>query len=169
MFRPVVDMERILTEENNIYTCLYDLEREKSEALIKKDWENLEKLSIEQDKLFSKLELIEKEREQLIDEYSRMNNLDDLQREITLKDIVLSMDEDSSHHLLELGMELKNIMMKTEGLVRTNEKILNDNMEFFNILISGLKNRTAINEGYGKDGREENRKAADSLLFNRTV
>ena len=32
-------------------------------------------------------------------------------QEITLKDVVLSMDEDSTHHLFELGSELKNTII----------------------------------------------------------
>ncbi len=168
MYKPVIDMEKILSTEIELYERIHRLENEKSEAIIQKNWEMVEQLSISQDRGLVEIDSLEKDREKLIEEYRRINNLDDLARDVTLRDIILSMDEDSSHHLLQLGMELKDIMNKTSNLVKSNDILLNDNMEFFNILMSGLKNNR-VRTGYRKDGKEENLKSTDPVLFNQTA
>jgi flagellar biosynthesis/type III secretory pathway chaperone len=168
MYRPVIEMEKILSREIELYESIYKLEIDKSEAIIQKEWEIVENLSARQETGLSEIDSLEKSREVLIEDYRKINNLDDLSRKITLKEIVLSMDEDSSHHLLQMGMELKDIMNNTSKLVKTNDTLLHDNMEFFNILMSGLKNNRG-QAGYGNDGKEENLKASDPLLFNQTA
>lgn len=168
MYRPVIEMERILSREIELYEDLYELEIDKSAAIIQKEWDVVEKLSVRQETGLSEIDLLETSREKLIDDYRRTNNLDDLAREITLKDIVLSMDEDSSHHLLQLGIDLKDLINKTSNLVKTNDTLLHDSMEFFNILISGLKDNRG-RAGYGNDGKEENLKVSAPALFNRTA
>jgi flagellar biosynthesis/type III secretory pathway chaperone len=168
MYRPVIEMEKILSREIELYEDLYRLEIEKSEAIIGKEWDVVENLSARQETGLSEIDSLEKTRERLIEEYRKINNLDDLSRSITLKEIVLSMDEDSSHHLLQLGMELKEIMNRTSSLVKTNDTLLHDNMEFFNILMSGLKNNRG-QAGYGNDGKEENLKVSDPMIFNQTA
>jgi hypothetical protein len=42
---------------------------------------------------------------------------------------------------------------------------LNDNMEFYDILLSGLKNSSTLKSGYGKDGKEKGR-VFNPVLFN---
>ncbi len=168
MYKPVIEMEKILSREIELYEDLYKLEIEKSEAIIRKEWDVVEKLAARQETGLSEIDLLEKRREDLIEDYRRTNNLDDFSRNITLKEIVLSMDEDSSHHLLRLGMDLKDIMNKTSHLVKTNDTLLHDNREFFNILMSGLKTGGG-QAGYGNDGKEENMKISNPVLFNQTA
>ena len=127
-------------------------------------------MSKKQDELLSTIDELELQRIEQIEKYKILNKLDDLGKEITLKDIVLSMDEDSTHHLFELGSELKNTIIKIGNIVKINDKLLNDNMEFYNILLSGMKNSTATEIGYSEDGKENNNnKAADPMLFNQTA
>ncbi len=168
MYKPVIEMEKILSREIELYESLFNLEIDKSEAITRKDWRSVENISLRQEKELSEIDLLEKKREKLIQEYRKLNNLDDLTREVTLRDIILSMDEDSSHHLLRLGMDLKSVMNRTSDLVRTNGTLLHDNMEFFNILMSGLKTNRG-QAGYGNDGKEENLKSSHPVLFNQTA
>lgn len=169
MFRAVVEMEKVLRQEKDHYEKLYRLEEEKRHAILQRNWAGLESLSKEQSDLFPLIDRLETKREELIDEYRTINGLDDLNREIRLKDIVLSMDEDSSHHLLQLGMELKDMMTRVGDIVKNNNVLINDNREFFNILLSGLKDGVSVRGGYDKSGREEAAARAGALLFNQTA
>jgi len=169
MFKPVIEMEKVLKKEKDYYENLFRLEEDKREAILKRDWSLLEMLSREQSDLFPLIDDLENRREKLIDEYRKINGLDDLTREIRLKDIVLSMDEDSSHHLLQLGMDLKEIMTRVGTIIKSNNVLINDNREFFNILLSGLKDGMSVRAGYNKNGKEDTVNKTASLLFNQTA
>ncbi len=169
MYKPVIEMEKILRKEKEFYDDLYRLENEKSEAILKRDWKLLEAISLDQSGLFPDIEKMESRREELIEEYRKVNNLDDLDRVVKLRDIVLSMDEDSSLHMLQLGIDLREVIVKVNSLVKTNNVLINDNLEFFNILISGLKNGRNDRIGYDSRGKEDNIKTAAPVIFNQTA
>lgn len=164
---PVIELEKTLKDEIDIYHKLYGLEERKSRAIVERDGKYLESLSAEQEGLLSLLARQESRRKRLIEEYKTGNRLDDLSREVTLKEIVRSMDEDSSHKLLRLGMDLRRGLIKMKSLQETNRKLIEDNMEFFDILLSNLKSFVSLKTGYSVRGIEENR-VSSSLLFNKT-
>jgi len=168
MLKPVIDLEKILTKELELYARLYSLENAKSEAIIEREGKLIESLSIEQESLLSDLSRLEMKREAVIDEYANSNDLRDFSGALTLRDIVLSMDEDSSHHLLRLGMELKNSVVELSRLQKTNEQLIRDNLEFFDILLSGLREENSLSAGYGNNGKEDSR-VASSMIFNQKV
>ena len=165
MIKPVIQLERILKEQNDLYDKIYDLEKNKSDAIMNKDGNSLENYSKEQENLLEKILKLENERATHIEDYVKYCKIDDVSSDITLKQIILSMDEDSSHHLLRLGMELKDKLIKLQELQDTNTILINDNIEFYNILISSLKSSTSIKSGYSSEGKEEE-KVTNSVLFN---
>ena len=63
------------------------------------------------------------------------------------------------------GSELKGIMLKLRDRQENNGRLLQDNMEFFGILISDLKNSSSLKSGYGSDGKE-NVRVVNPVLFN---
>jgi len=168
MFKPVIEMERILFKEHSLYDAIYLLEETKSQAIIDRDGEGLKSVSQEQDDLLRKIEKLELEREEKIDAYRKSIDLGDRNKPVTLNTIVQSMDEDSGHHLMLLGMELKQKLLKLKNLQTTNEKLIRDNLEFYNILISGLKNSSTLKTGYDRDGKN-NEKVVSPVLFNKTA
>ncbi len=168
MLKPVINLEKILKLEHELYHRLYQLEEQKSEAIIERDGKLLESISMEQESILGRLGRIETEREGAINDYVRLNNLHDFSGALTLRDIVLSMDEDSSHHLMRLGMELKEIVQELSRLQKTNEQLIHDNLEFFNILLSGLREENSLSAGYSNDGKEDSR-VASSMIFNQKV
>ena len=168
MLKPVVNLEKILCEQKRVCQRIYDIEERKAGAITERNGKLIEKLSLEQEGLLSIMSQLENRRLQEIDNYRKINRLDDIADNLTLKDIVLSMDEDSSHHLFKHGIELKKILVKISNLHKTNEKLIQDNMEFFNLLISGIKSNSNINPGYSSDGKEEE-STANSILFNQTA
>ncbi len=167
MVQAVIDLEKILLQEKSVYEKIFIIEEEKKDIILSRDGKNLEVLSFQQEALIKEIELLENERQAQILNYIKENRIDDLPQAVTLRDVVLSMDEDSSHHLLQHGIELKKIIMKLSLLQDNNKQLINDNMEFFEILLSGLKGADSVDSGYGFDGRQ-NSKSSSSMLFNQT-
>jgi flagellar biosynthesis/type III secretory pathway chaperone len=168
MLKPVIELEQILGDELTRYEELYSLEEEKSERIIQRDGAAMEKISERQEGLLEEVARLEERRLSMIQEYARLNNLRDIGRELSLRDVILSMDEDSSAHLSRMGIELKRLLVKLDRLRKSNERLIQDNLEFFEILVSGLRNETGLSGGYGRDGREEE-KVSSSLVINQTA
>ncbi len=166
MYKSVLKMEDILSREQSVYEEIYMLEERKSEAIIARKGEVIQELSEKQESLIRQIEVLEEDRSRAIVEYKKENNLDDLGRTLSLNDIISSMDEDSAHHLLIKGLDLKNTLFKVQMKQETNQRLLEDNMEFFNILISGLKSSSSLKSGYDRDGRERER-TVNPVLFNK--
>ena len=166
MINPVVEIERILKKQIDLYTRLSALEEEKSDAILARDGKKLERLSREQEEILENVSHLETARQTQIENYRVMNRLDDLPREITLKDVVQSMNEDSSQRLLSLGIDLKRILMRLAGLNETNEKLMRDNMECFDMLLSRLRSTVSLRTGYSSRGVEE-AKVANPMIFNK--
>ena len=164
----VKSIERILSEQKDLYGKVFSIEEKKNIAIIEKDGKLIEKLSSEQENLLSRISRLERSREKVIKNYREMKIIENMPEDITLKGIAKSLNRDSSSNLLKMGSELKGIILKLSSLQETNRKLLNDNMEFYNILFSGLKSSTSIQSGYGKDGKEDGR-VANSVMINKTV
>jgi hypothetical protein len=170
MRNSVSKMESILNEEKVIYSKILEIERQKGEAISEQNGEHLERYALDQAQFLERIDELEIERESLVSEYVRNNRLDDLGKEVTLKEILLSMDEDSSRHLMRIAMELKTQLIELQKIKETHDRMLNDNMEFYNILLSGLKKGSKLDSSYGSDGKEdEGVKAKNPLLFNQTA
>jgi len=165
MHHAVLKLENIMKLEKEIYQEIFQIEEDKSEAIIKKTGRAIEELSVSQEKLLGKVESLEKERLKLMEGYKKHGNLHLQGREITLLDIADSVDKASSVKLKEAGQELKKILLKVKNIQDMNSQLLKDNMEFYDILISGLKNSSTLRSGYGRDGKEKGR-VFNPVLFN---
>ena len=84
---------------------------------------------------------------------------------ISLSDITASMDESSADNMRLLGRNLKDVMVRLGRIQETNRVLINDNMEYYNILLTGLRRDRSLDIGYGSDGREEEI-LKNSILFN---
>jgi hypothetical protein len=161
----VLKLKNLLNIEKDIYFEIFNIEEEKSEAIIKKSGKVIEELSVSQERLLNKIESLEKERIKLMEEYSKHRNVLHHGNEITLQDIIDTVDAKSSSALKLAGIELKKILLKVKNIQDVNSQLLKDNMEFYDILISGLKNSSTLRSGYGRDGKEKGR-VFNPVLFN---
>jgi len=59
-------------------------------------------------------------------------------------------------------------MMRLSRIQETNRVLIHDNMEYYNILLTGLRRDRSLDTGYGSDGREEEN-LKNSILFNQKV
>jgi len=165
MVKSVIEMEKILIKENDIYTRILEVEDTKGEAILDRNGEKLQKLVESQESLIGEIEKLESRRVACIESYIKNNNLHDMGKDLSLKEVVASMNEDSAQHLLTLGMDLKKKLLRLQEKQQLNMKLLEDNMEFFNILISGLRDSSSMKSGYGSDGKEEET-ITNPVLFN---
>jgi flagellar biosynthesis/type III secretory pathway chaperone len=168
MMKPATELENILKEQRIIYGEIYDLEEKKTGSIMDRSGSGLEKISLEQERLLERLSVQEKKRATVTDQLIRINKLTVSPGEATLGQVIRSMNEDQSNHLMNLGLELKEIILKLQRLQSTNEQLIRDNMDFFHLLLSGIKSNTSIRSGYDSGGRE-NKKVAGPILFNKTA
>jgi len=161
----IMEMEHILEREEEIYREIYYIEEQKSSAIMDRDGERIEGLSAEQERLLRKVNSLEEKRMGVAADYMAAKGMSPGS---TLREITLTMENDTADRILKKGMGLKAILMRISQIQETNSGLLQDNMELYNIMLSGLRDTTSISTGYSSNGREENR-VANPVLFNKTV
>lgn len=169
MERNVLELKKNLQEQIELYSKIEQIEADKSEVIIDKNGKMLSDLVLEQEKYIKILSKLENKRISIIDDYISDNYLEDISSNISLKMIITSMDEDSAHVIYELGRELKQIVSNIKQLNKTNSILLNDNLEFFNILSESLKGITVETGAYSQSGDHAVKTMTESVLFNKTV
>lgn len=165
MDRHLEEIVRILTEEKGVFQKILSLEEAKTGSIVSQDGKLLEKLSREQEDVLTRVSALESER------MSRIMNFMKTRPHgggtVSLRDVAASAGPDGGR-LLSIGKDLNGMLSRLELLRNTNKKLISDNMEYFNILLSGLRRGYLAETGYGADGREEE-KAAQAILFNKTA
>ena len=166
MFSSVAAIVDILDNQIIIYSNILELETEKGEAITSKQGALIQEKTSSQDKLLRKVESLENERLSILkNEFITLSDDGDV-RSITLKAVAAVTGNPYSDKIIEKGKELKSLLLKVKAKQEANAVILKDNMEYFDILISGLKNSSSIKSGYGSDGRERE-KIVNPVLFNK--
>jgi hypothetical protein len=168
MGNPVAEIEKVLREETDHYTALYELEFRKGKAIEARDGKRLESVSMEQDCMLSRIGALEERRRGLVEKYARMNGLIVTDRPVSLREVVALMDGVSGQRLMVLGEVLKKMILKLDSLQKTNSVLIRDNLDFFNTMLSSFKSAVAISGGYSEKGFEKS-KVAGSLLINHTA
>jgi hypothetical protein len=158
----------ILEREKEIYEKICHIEEKKSEAIMERDGKVIEELSLSQEKFLKEIEGLENERIALMKKYKNVFLTEQNKSEITLQDIIESIDSKQGKILQQSGVELKDVLTKVGRVQDLNSQLLMDNMEFYDIIISGLKNSSSIGTGYGSDGKEQVG-TINPVLFNITA
>lgn len=159
-------LKHILSEEKMIFRDIYQLEEDKSEAIIQRDGSLLQSLSSTQEKHLTDIQSLERKRNEVIGHFKKKHRIEE-NCFITLKDVA-AMEESQNDDILNLGADLNNSLSKMKSLQETNSKLINDNMQYFNIIVEGLKGSVTIKTGYSEDGTE-NKEIANSLILNKTA
>ena len=166
MEKHITEMLRILKEEAGLFEKLCSLEKDKTGAIVDHNGKLLEKISMEEEGLLAMISNMEASRLKQVEAYMKHRRVSN--DRITLSDVAATTEKSVSEDMLLLGRGLKEIMMKLGRLQETNRVLINDNMEYYNILLTGLRRNSAMDSGYGSDGREEE-KLKNSILFNKTA
>lgn len=166
MDRQVEELAGILKEETGIFDTIYSLERSKTSAIIEHNGSLLEKLSREQEGLVSDIMALETLRMKRIQEYKKARLI--RTQGVTLSDIAGGMKDSEAEQVRLIGRNLQEVMSRLRRLQETNLVLINDNMEYYNILVTGLRRSGPLDTSYGRDGREEET-LKNSILFNITA
>lgn len=161
----VKEIERILNHQNSEYCEILKLEESKGDAIIAKNGKLIQEITGKQEKQLRNVESLEQERLAVIGRYFPGLASEKDRKSITLKDIADSLDSESAERILKPGSELKTLLLKVKAKQETNSAMLKDNIEYFDILISGLKNSSSLKSGYDRDGKEDER-VINPVLFN---
>ena len=162
----MIEMGRILKEEKGLFEKLCSLERNKTGAILDHNGRLLEKLSIEQEEILSSISKLEMDRIKHIENFKKHKHVRKVG--ISLSDITGMMDDSSADNMRLLGRNLKDVMIRLSRIQETNRILIHDNMEYYNILMTGLRRDRSLETGYGSDGREEEG-LKNSILFNQKV
>lgn len=166
MDRHLAEMGNILKQETVIFEKICGLEVNKTSAIIEHNGKLIEKLSLEQEGLLGRISALEEERIKNMDAYKREKHI---RRETTtLSDITATLGGAPGKNMASLGRELKDVIGKLARVQETNRVLINDNMQYYNILLTGLRRDPSLETGYRHDGKEEE-KLRNSILFNTTV
>ncbi len=157
-------IKSILKEEAGLFERLYSLERNKTSAIIEHNGSLLEKLSREQEELISGIMALENDRMKRVDAFKKVRHIG--HQGVSLGEIAGRIEAPENEQVRLLGRGLKEIMSRLRRLQETNQSLIRDNMEFYNIMLAGLRRAGSPDTGYGRDGRgEENLR--NSILFNK--
>jgi flagellar biosynthesis/type III secretory pathway chaperone len=162
----LVELEQILQSEYELYSRLYELEQDKSDAILNRNGTSIESFAREQEKLLGEIAEQESRRKSALVTYQRLHHLDIGEDDITLTNLV-SIEDEGSSDLLGVGRQLRTLLLKIRSLQETNQKLLQDNIEFFNALVARFKNSVSL-RGYSEKGSEEFT-MTESVMINRRI
>ena len=163
MHQSISEPEKLLSEQKSLYCKLYTLEEEKTGAIISKNGSLIQELCTAQENLLCQVEAAEEERSALILLISDCTG--EPEASCTISRIAEYAGGNGSRRLMATGSEFKNVILKLKEKQETNSRLLKDNLEFFSIFISGLKNSSSLKGGYDRDGKE-NVRVVNPVLFN---
>lgn len=149
-------VEGYLKEEKTLYDRILEIEELKTSAILNRDGQLLEELTMQQEDLVRSIDLLEEKR---MNSLSRSHGRSD----VTLKELT----GDRDHSVFGLAAELKSVIRKLRNCQDHNDRLARDNMRFFEALLSGLRETSSIRAGYGNDGREKPRVARPALFSQR--
>ena len=166
MEKNVTAMTDILKKETELFEKMYSLEKSKTEAIVEHNAKLLETISLEQEGLLSRISQLESDRTRKMDDYKKRRHIGNAS--FTLRDMAGVLDGPTASSVLTIGRNLKDVMLRLSRTQDTNRVLINDNLEYYNILLTGLRRDRSLETGYGRDGREDE-KLKNSILFNQTA
>ena len=158
-------LHEILKEETALYKKIYDCEEAKSDAIIEKDGRMLETQSVQQEALLKSLSHIETSRAEFLAHLNAEYGITRDPVDLTVSMIASRFDSEYRSVLLDDAETLKGLVLRIQSLSETNMKMMNDNLRFFNMLLSDLKGKVSLKTGYTSKAVEE--KSIDNpMIFN---
>lgn len=155
-------LENILKREFEIFSTIHRIEEEKSEAIINKDGKLLQELSRKQENCLTDIHPLEEKRTKITDSFKTGKKNAST---VTLSDI-LDAGKISDSGLKCIGRDLESVLGKIRNLQDVNNRLIKDNIVFFNTFIDELKKSVTSRTGYTEKG-VENGEAVSSILVNK--
>lgn len=158
------DIKTNLTEQAGLYGDLAVLEEKKTKTIENRDGEALDHITAREEEILQNISLLDEKREEYVRNWAGMRGVSD-HSSVTVS-MIASENEDSG--LMEAALSLKKNVMKVKAVRDRNEKLIKSSLEFFDTLLSGIRESASLNTGYNMGGKENGR-VMRSLLFNRTA
>ena len=155
----------ILHEEERLFEETHGIEERKIGAIMSHDGSLLDRLSRRQEAILEDIERIEKSRCALVSDFAALHNISGSH---TLSDIAGRVDANTAEWLVEAGRRLRLQLERLKKIQATVRTLIDDNMEYYRILIDGLKRGPGSSAQYGMNGREDE-KGPRSILINTTA
>jgi len=155
----------ILHEEERLFAEIHGIEERKVGAIMSHDGSLLERLSRRQEAILEDIERVEKSRCALVSDFAVLHHISGSH---TLSDIAACVDANTAERLAESGRRLRLQLERLKKIQATVRTLIDDNMEYYRLLIDGLKRGPGHGAQYGKNGREEE-KGRRSILINTTA
>ena len=165
MYSLITNLEKIMLTEKEIYEEIYNIEENKTEAIISRDGKVIEELSSVQEKFLLEIDSVENERIKIMGKLCSCISPGRQAGNITFQELVNLLENEYAVKLRETGLGLKKILVRIKDVQDLNARLMRDNVEYYDILISGLKNSSSLKSGYDKDGREK-AKVFNPVLLN---
>ncbi len=166
MSRHGKDIEKILKDEFELFEKLYSLEELKTGAILEHKGKLLERISRDQEAMLLKLQAFEAERLKKMEAHGKAGHSPN--RHMTLKAFAESIGGTDSGALIATAVKLGGLINKFNSLLETNGVLITDNMEYYNLLLTGLRANGTHDPGYRPDGKEKE-VPKQSVLFNQTA
>ena len=163
-----LELADILRKEKELYDKLARLEDNKTKAIMKRNGKNLDEITRQEELLLKELSFLEEKRIELSKLSAQSSGLVIRNSEITISALARHIKGEVAGLIMAAGIALKRAALKVQKTKELNEKLMKDNLDFFQIVFTGLKSASSINTGYTQDGKE-NVMSMGSLLFNKTA
>ena len=160
------DITANLTEQAGLYGELAVLEEKKTGTIEERNGESLDRITAREEEILQHLSLLDEMREKYVLEWAVRKSIQDPSG-VTVS-MIASESGNEDPELMNAAVSLKKNVMKVKSVRERNEKLIKSSLEFFDSLLSGIRESASMNTGYSMGGKENSR-VMRSLLFNRTA
>lgn len=164
MTQPEVDsLEGIVDELLDLNQELLDLCQQKQEAILDRDFEELEVLTDQQGSVSERLAELDEQRKALAGDLAP-----DREPPVSL-DVLISLSEESdSEKLSEQRVKLKNVVRDVQRYSRENIRLIDTRMAVFEDLFDRLEEDQS-QETYDRDREKDQRGTGEAMFFNEAI
>ncbi|MBP7901182.1 MAG: flagellar protein FlgN [Spirochaetes bacterium] len=155
----------IIDRQAELYEEFLSLERKKTDCISGNLTKELEGVVSDQERVLSQIDLIESSRVNCVRKISGKFYIN--KANPSLRDIAQYADDLSSKEMINCAEHLKKITNELQRLLETNARMLRDNMNFYSLIVEGIKDSLDDKSAYSAG--KESRMKKSSVLINRTV
>lgn len=121
----ICELGSVLTKETELYTEILNLNKEKREAVIERDSDNLEMITGREEKFISNLSALAKEREKILSDIATV--LGKNEKKITVSDVIEALEgkKNEQKELIEKRDKLSKVAGELRYWNEQNQELLN--------------------------------------------
>ncbi len=165
----VMKLRDNLNAQIKLYEKLEDVENRKNEAILNKKGALLKSITSEEEYVIKQIDITENKRLNIINDITKETSMHCNSSTVTLKDIAKQLDDVSASIISNLGIELKKYILSIKSINEVNMRMMKDNVEYFKIIVEGIKGSIGKNEAYSSRGEHRIDQLRSPLIFNKTV